>query len=237
MQLRTFTTALMMTGCIALQAHAVPIKLGPLVQDSADAIGIENFEFDSSAFPDAIVSHTLELPDDLEGSSILRALNDDKLTSYIDPDYLDDYVILDFTDNAILNGSGYDLAIFELWAAEAIRISLAPDQPGIFVTPTYSGYKTTFSSGDTARVNIAWVDLSDLGIVEGDLVTRLVIGATGSIQTNINNATSSPEIAAIAAINNVPTPPTSSNSVPEPGTLALLGLGLAGLLMGRQRKA
>jgi len=222
MQLRQISLALMTTGCLAIQAHAIP--LGPLSQDPySSQIDIGNFEFDKSAFPDVLVSHTLE-QNDLQGSSVLRALNDDKLTSYIDPDFFDDYVILRFTDNAIRNEAGYDLAIFELWTPEAIRISLSSDQSGINVMPIYTGYITTFNNGGTGEVNIAWVDLSDLGIADGGLVHELLIGATGSEETDVNNAVSSPEIAGVAAIHNVP----------EPGTLALFGLGLGSLLLGRK---
>jgi len=222
MQLRQISLALMTTGCLAIQAHAIP--LGPLSQDPySSQIDIGNFEFDASAFPDALVAHTLE-QDDLEGSRILRALNDDKLTSYIDPDFVGDYVILRFTDNAIRNEAGYDLAIFELWTPEAIRISLSSDQSGINVMPIYTGYITTFNNGGTGEVNIAWVDLSDLGIADGGLVHELLIGATGSEETDVNNDVSSPEIAGVAAIHNVP----------EPGTLALFGLGLGSLLLGRK---
>jgi len=222
MQLRQISLAVMTTGCLVIQANAIP--LGPLSPDTSNSqIDIDNFEFATSAFPDVLVSHTLE-HNDLQGRSVLRALNDDKLTSYIDPDFFDDYVILRFTDNAIRNEAGYDLAIFELWAPEAIRISLSSDKPGITVTPIYTGFKTTFNNGGTGRVNIAWVDLTDLGIADGGLVHELLIGATGSVATEENNAVSSPEIAGVAAIHNVP----------EPGTVALFGLGLGSLLLGRR---
>jgi hypothetical protein len=186
---------------------------------------IGSFRFDGLALPNRLVSHTLDAGD-LQGSTILGALTDQRLTTYIDPDWVGDYVVLGFPGSGVRNDTGFDVAIFELWAAEAIRVSLTEFGAGISFMPEYTGYRTTFSNGETARVNVVWLDLSALGVQDGESVSQLVIGATGDGETTVNNTSSSPEIAAVGAI----------RSIPEPSTLGLLGVSLAALLWGGRRR-
>lgn len=210
---------------------AAPIVLSPtLFQVHNVWPGVaQYFTFDDSAFPDVLVAHTLETNDVKGTSSFLAAINDHRLNRYLDPDYEEDWFTLSW-NGGLWNNAGFDLALFELWEPEPVRVLNPLTSRYADYMPRYTGYRFVFPNGSSARVNLALVDLSDFGLSDGQFLTTLTFGAIGSARTNINNLNMSPEIAVIGALGGALAPPPSPLTISEPSMAGLLGLGLVGLV-------
>jgi hypothetical protein len=158
----------------------------------------------------------------LSGSDISTGVNNNTGDSGI--------VEVRFTDNAILNGPGDDLVIFELSGPlpvgtldprERFGVSVfaaSTFTPFLYFDPVATGVN---SGGDpTLDVFAVTVDLSIFGVLAGESVDRLQLHIF-----DVGLGTKSADVAALGVI-------------PEPGTAGLLGFGLATLsLLGRRRRS
>ncbi len=143
----------------------------------------------------------------------------------------DGIVEVQFTDNAVQNGTGTDLIIFEVSGPQSPG---TPDpaehfEVSIFNGTAYSAFvgfdpvATGFGTPDpTLDIFAVQIDLSSFGIASGALVDRVRLhlfdnglGSKGG------------DIAALGAL----------NSIPEPSTALLLATGLVAMAMGRRRRA
>lgn len=118
-----------------------------------------------------------------------------------------------FTDNAILNGSGNDLTIYELGGPETFYVTING------ITNTASSATRIGSTSGRYQVNAYDLNLSSFGVSALDTVSSIRITLTDWGRWG------SADIAVIAAINNLEV----SSTVPTPSVLLLTLSGLLGL--------
>lgn len=196
---------------VAVLVFAMSIGAG-----RADAtVIVGGLAFDDDAFADVLLgssgSYTLggagTLEDQLVGTNVA-----DYAYSFTPGAF----VLLGFTDNTLFNGAGDDLALFELGIPDTLTLTIGG------TTFSYVTVGTGFSAGGFS-LNVALIDLSDFGLASGSSVDQIRLG----LDTVASGGTV-PSLTAAGALN--------SDPVPEPGTLLLLGSGIATLVARRRRQ-
>ncbi len=192
----------------------------------ANALTIGGLTFADNAFADQLVSSVGTYT--VNGPSLTEALTDKDLSTWASSMTPGAKVVLAFTDNAIVNGAGDDLALFEV-GHEAYEYS----QEGFDsfnvtingITRTYFTTETTTIVNDH-NVNMTTLDLSFFGIAANALVSQVDIGM------DYDTRDSRPQLQLVAAIHSV-----SVTAVPEPASYILLLAGLAGIGAVARRRA
>jgi len=119
----------------------------------------------------------------------------------------DGFIDLAFTDNVAFNGPGDDIAIFEAVNPESMNVTIELGGTMHLITPI----SASFTEGPSQ--NVALIDLDDFGFAPGAEISTLRLAyATGY---------GGSEPTGVGALN--------SRAVHESTTLALKGLGLAGI--------
>lgn len=128
-----------------------------------------------------------------------------------------------FSDNFLLNGTGFDIVVFELAALEVPSLSLSVD--GGLISGTLLERVRDFP-GARYIINVFGFDLSDLGIASGDLYADSLFLRTATPGNE-------PDIAAIAAVNGGRL--VNNVEVSEPKNLLMLSLFLFSVVVARKR--
>jgi hypothetical protein len=194
----------------------------PSFQSANASIVLGGITFDDNAFADEVVSYTPGIIFERQLTSPFDRIVTTPEDAVLGADLASSTISMSggeilevaFTDNAVVNHSGNDLAIFELFGSvefgnitiNSITSSLSGISLGSIPIPG-----TSFSN----FVNVAKVDLSDFGIGLGDSISSLSLAVTGS----------SSEYAAFGAI------------IPIPAAAWLFGSGLLGLIGIARKKA
>jgi chitodextrinase len=218
-----------------LGLHAVDLRaditIGSLVFDD-DAFADRVISTDFTGFADGCVGQPMSTVDDaIAGFNLGTWANygEHDLSPGEDGDYNssappNQYIELGFVDNAALNGVGHDLVIFQIGALNSVRVAvdkasiLNPYAPGsVSVIADAGALPGSYNMGCTGTVTVIYVDLSDLGVPEGESIYRVFL--TSPLMSNgdvgWNNpaypAYGVPELAGVAAWNSIP----KGNSAPE----------------------
>jgi len=168
--------------------------------------------FDDNAFADELISATAGWTFGGGASSLEDALVGSNPDDYAYAFGSNENVVLAFTDNAAINLSGEDLAIFELGTVESFDLAVSVGG----TTNTYSAVDTGYMAGGY-HLLVVKIDLDDFSIPSGGLVDTIQLYPD---PFDIDPA----DFTVIGALNNVP----------EPGTFLLVGLG--GLVLLRKRR-
>jgi len=195
------------------------------------AIIVGGISFDDNAFVDTVIQENSPLFPFYGALTVSDALVGSNPANGVD--LLTGSVLLGFTDNLVVNGTGSDLALFEggpLFSPppEGFVVSLSVSglsTPGEFVVVPVSD--TGFNAASNDSILVGYLDLSSLGLPVGATINQIAI-ATDIATAVVGGA----DLTVVGAINN------SSPVVPEPASLAIWSmLGLVGVGVGWRRRS
>mgnify|MGYP001179632912 FL=1 len=197
-----------------LKKYILALALAGASVNANAAITFGGYTFADNAFADALYyssgSYTTS------GGSLATVLTDKDPGTYAYSFDAGANVLLGFTDNDVLNGTGADLAIFELGVPDTVKVTFGT-QTQSFLT-TYTG----FSAGGF-DLNVALIDFSTFGIASGANLPYVSIGLDTPGNTTV------PSLSLVGAFH--------VTAVPEPESYSMMlaGLGLIGFMAARRR--
>jgi hypothetical protein len=197
-----------------LAAAAVLAAVLAAAPAASAQIAIAGYVFDAAAAADVATPQPGSHPEFggvLAGCGTVAALSGQTLDQSLDTVLTDDgatewvfgdaIVRLDFTDNAVLNGPGPDLVVFEIGGAEGFALSVLADTvceygPTVAFTPVPTGFIAP--CGAANHINAAAIDLDALGVLPGATVRTLRLDNLGTAGGAIGA-----DIAAVMALHSV----------------------------------
>jgi PEP-CTERM motif len=200
---------------VNVKSALTAVALAAAAMSASATTTVGGISFADNAFADALYYSSGNFT--TSGGSLSQVLTDKDAGTYAFSFSAGASVMLGFTDNNVFNGSGADLAIFELGIPDTVTVSLAGQ------TKSFQTVATGFSAGGYS-LNVALVDFSDFGIVAGANLTYQQIG----LDTNIGTV---PSLSLVGALH--------VNAVPEPETYAMLlaGMGVVATIARRRKIA
>ena len=183
---------------------------------SASAITtFAGYSFQDNAFADSVLASSGAYTW-AGAASLSAAVTGSSLTKYAFSSSSGATLQLGFTDNYLVNGAGFDLALFEYGTTSTFAVTIGG------ITHNYSSVGTGFTTsigGPTLQVNVAQINLDDFGAASGAQFSSILIGM--GILPNL------PTLGVAGALNSAP---VQTQAVPDAGsTLSLLGAALVGL--------
>ena len=181
---------------------------------SAD-ITIGGLTFADNAFPDVLIDHSGTFYLQTFGSTastLEEAVLGADLNTAVKGSSPDAHYTVGYTDNVIQNIPGPDVAFFELLINDNFHVEINGVRR--LVETQYN-----VGTGPLGTLNLGLVDLDDFGVAPGGTITQLTLW----IGSNWSPSQFNPAMT------------ISGAALPEPATMGLLGLGLAGLVMKRKR--
>ena len=150
------------------------------------AITVGGYTLANTAFADTL----LEGVGAFTGNAALPgAITDMSADSYITATVDNAYVSLGFSDNALVNGPGDDLVLFEIGMPDSLSVSLVADSPAV----TYTSVDTGEVTNSGFSLNAVAIDLDDLGVPANAALSSIVVhlgpnGADLSLVAAMNTA-------------------------------------------------